>query len=232
MYRDAVRQSAAAATAESTPDYVSFSPPPAIRDPACHPASRPVTVRPLDPKVRRAVDRQWRRIERWLKGHAPKTYATLGRPGKARTIAVAESQMGLHFPDSLRASLLRHNGQGAFGLGVDSSLSIREIRDTWRYMCRFDDTDLGDPRTEPWSGRMIPIHFRPDEEDGLMLVDSQVGDVSWDEGTQGMVSPQQPSYYALLRATADALERGEEIGHVRPHVVRGALRGEPVDRTY
>jgi hypothetical protein len=228
MARNSVRQSAMTADPEPTPDYVSLTPPPAVPDPACHPERRPVIVRPLDPKVRRAVDRQWRRIERWLKAEAPKTYATLGRPGRARTIAVAESQMGIDFPDSLRASLLRHNGAKGFGLGYGAQLSTRQIRDAWRLMCREDPTNLeADPGPE-FSGVLIPFQDRYDE--GYGLIDSEVGSLSWDAAQEGVLSTSAlPSYDALLRATADALEQGGTVDGTRPRVVRGTLRWETAD---
>ncbi|MEU4231487.1 SMI1/KNR4 family protein [Nonomuraea sp. NPDC026600] len=203
-------------------------PKPVFPDPYCSPVLRPVTVRPLDPKVRRAVDRQWRRIERWLKAKAPRTYATLGRPGRARTIAVAESQMGIDFPDSLRASLLRHNGAKGFGLGYGAQLSTRQIRDAWRLMCREDPTNLElDPGPE-FSGVLIPFQDRYDE--GYGLIDSEAGSLSWDAAQEGMLSTSDlPSYDALLRATADALEQGGTVDGTRPRVVRGTLRWEPAD---
>ncbi|MFI6319435.1 SMI1/KNR4 family protein [Nonomuraea sp. NPDC050556] len=106
--------------------------PGAVSDP-CAPTRRPLAIRPLDPSVRRAVNRQWHRIERWLQTNAPKSYAVLTSPGRARTIAIAESQTGLDFPDDLRASLLRHNG--GFPLPGGGTRSIREIRDEWRATC-------------------------------------------------------------------------------------------------
>lgn len=207
-----------------------------IPDPNCAPAPRPVAVRPIDPKVERAVDRQWVRIERWLKANAPRTYRTLGAPGKARTIAIAESQMGVDFPDDLRVSLLRHNGSRgarAFGFGAwfdaASNLSVREIRDTWRRQCSWDGTDSGpDPSIEPWNGRMIPFLYfadRDGESAEYAVVDSVGGAVGWDDTIGGM-APRAPSYYALMRAVADALERGEEFDGWRPAVTRGVLRWE------
>ncbi|WP_346114986.1 SMI1/KNR4 family protein [Nonomuraea maheshkhaliensis] len=209
----------------------------------CAPAPRPVTVRPIDPVVKRAVDRQWWRIERWLKANAPRTYLTLRAPGKARTIAVAEAQMGLNFPDDLRASLLRHNGSrgaGAFGLGlgarsgVASHLGIRQIRDTWRRLCA---SEAGSGR---WNGRMIPFLSRQGrgsdatEHAVTYAAEFAAGDpvdraVAW-EGTDGML--RVPSYHALMRAVADALEQGTaltldgegESGGRRPTVERGLLR--------
>ncbi|MEV0344523.1 SMI1/KNR4 family protein [Nonomuraea sp. NPDC050680] len=255
MFRDAARRSAMAATAEAAPDELataeptsarptpdelapdpaSSTPSPVVPDPFCHPEPRPVTVRPLDPKVKRAVDRQWRRVERWLKANAPKTYATLGRPGRAKTIAVAESQMGVDFPDSLRASLLRHNGSrgtGAFGFGAwfdgAVNLGIRDIRDTWRALCANHGTD---PAIGWWRGRTIPFLTFGQRERGDLeyaVVDSIGGKVGWDDTVSGM-SPRLPSYYALMATVADSLENRTEFDGWRPTVTRGVLRWEKAE---
>ncbi|MEV1177211.1 SMI1/KNR4 family protein [Nonomuraea sp. NPDC049784] len=170
-----------------------------------------VTVRPISPRVRAAVNRQWRRIERWLKAHAPKTYATLGAPGKARTIAVAEAQTGLEFPDDLRASLLRHNGMSGpletrFTFGGDDVHGVREIRDLWRRDCAAGG---GGP-----IGRLIPVG-------SLTEVDADTRHV---EVPMMESDPLWPSYHAMLRDVAAALERGRPVHGVRPTVERGLLR--------
>ncbi|GAA0932313.1 SMI1/KNR4 family protein [Nonomuraea longicatena] len=109
-------------------------------DPGCRPTVRKPVVRPLDPEIKRAVDRQWRLIERTLKAQDPHAYRSLGPRGSAGRIAVAEAQMGLRFPDALRASLLRHDGTSGFDLGRGAAklYSIREIRDAWRSSCARD----------------------------------------------------------------------------------------------
>jgi len=202
----------------------------------CRPPGAEPRRRALDPKVVRAVNRQWRRIEAWLRINAPRTYATLGKPGRAGTIAVAEAQMGLRFPDDLRASLLRHNGvvrsrdTAAFGFLGKPYLSVREIRDHWRLLCETDQEDqsdggVADPRAQWWDGRMIPF-----AENGMgdhLVIDSVAGDVgsSEQEGTMSFRPGEVaiPSYYALLKATADAMENGGSIGHWRPERVAGEL---------
>ncbi|MFI7634857.1 SMI1/KNR4 family protein [Nonomuraea sp. NPDC049400] len=222
----------ATSTPPPVPTAVPTRPPAEIPDPNCSPARRPVTVRPIDPEVKRAVDRQWRRIERWLRAKAPRTYRTLAGPGRARTIAIAESQMGVDFPDDLRASLLRHNGsrgRSVLGFWYDGAdaLSVRQIRDTWRRLCSWERTDLGsDPATEYWNGRMIPfLHFaeRDSENMEYAVVDSAGGAVGWDDTVSGM-APRLQSTYALLRAVADALEHGRAVDGWRPAVQRGVLR--------
>lgn len=203
-----------------------------IVDVACTPLWRPAMVRPIDPLVTRRVNHHWRRIERWLKVKAPKSYASLRGPGKARTIAIAESNMGLDFPDDLRASLLRHNGASRFGFGYDSAgsfnHSIRQVRDSWRRLCAEDSTDEGpDPRGERWNGRMIPYAgFRAGStgrEDDFAMIDSARGDVGWHEGTHSPGFPRASSYLDLMRATADALEQGGDIAGWKPEVHNGTL---------
>ncbi|MGA4989121.1 SMI1/KNR4 family protein [Nonomuraea bangladeshensis] len=203
---------------------------------ACAPVSRPVAVRPIDPAVRRAVNRQWRRVERWLRANAPRTYRTLAGPARARTIAVAEAQMGVDFPDDLRASLLRHNGsrgRWAFGLGFwadgSANLGIRQIRDSWRLLC-------GRPSPDGWEGTWIPFLATTGpvttgpvttgsatSAPSYAVADATGGGLLW-EGADGGMAPRMPSYYALVRAVADALEQGTPLDGRRPVVVRGVLR--------
>ncbi|MFI6295528.1 SMI1/KNR4 family protein [Nonomuraea sp. NPDC050790] len=181
----------------------------------CTPARRPVTIRPIDPAVRRQVTGDWRRIERWLRKNAPVTYRTLGDPGRARTIAVAESQMGVDFPDDLRASLLRHNGRndGVFAGGLD--LTIRQIRDTWRGQCRVDGQWWQAP------GK-IPFQYRGEAR--WAVVDAESGQVGWNDGP---AEAGVASFTLLLRTTADALERGGGLSGWMPRVKDGVLQWVP-----
>ncbi|MFI7466803.1 SMI1/KNR4 family protein [Nonomuraea sp. NPDC049646] len=201
-------------------------------DADCRPRTAEPHVRAIDPKVTRAVNRQWRRIETWLKAHAPRSYRTLGRPGRARTIAVAEAQTGLTFPDDLRASLLRHNGSALaegiwpFGFLNNVNMTVRQIRDHWRTLCGIDATDdSDDPRTEWWDGRMIPVGS--DGGGNSLVIDSvrrDVGETDLEDSmsfTPGGIRIR--SYHALLKATADALETGGTVGFWKPEAVAGQL---------
>ncbi|MBG0816249.1 SMI1/KNR4 family protein [Planomonospora sp. ID82291] len=209
----------------------------AAPDRDCTPSARAPVVRRPDPRAVRAVNRQWARIERWLKANAPATYRTLAGPARARTIAVAEAQMGLRFPDDLKASLLRHNGARSSGTSagfpffLHTIADVRGIRDAWRSLCAIDGEDGTDPRTEWWDGRMIPIGA-----DGLgnhLVIDSVRRDVgeSDHEGSLGFTPGDVPirSHHALLRMTADALESGGSIGYWRPVVDGGELSWEVED---
>lgn len=217
-----------------------------VQDADCHPAARVPHRRPLSPKVTRAVDRQWGRIEKWLRANAPATYRTLAGPARPGTIAVAEAQMGLRFPDDLRASLLRHNGSvttgRAWGFGPmgEELLDVRQIRDTWRMLCGIGplegDYEPGvepDPRGEVWDGRMVP--FGADGVGGHLLVDSVEHDVgkSAEDGPLDFMpgGVRVRSYYALLKATADALETGGTIGHWKPRIADGNFDWNVVEGT-
>ncbi|MEW1842749.1 hypothetical protein AB0392_32810 [Nonomuraea angiospora] len=203
-----------------TPTATPVAPTPAATASAASPGipaacmlSGPVTVRPISPRVRAAVNRQWRRIERWLREHAPRTYASLGAPGRAGTIALAEAQTGLEFPDDLRASLLRHNGMSGppgarFSFGEEQVRGVREIRDQWRENCA-SRVGRGDPMS-----RLIRVGT-------LIEVDADTGHV-----VRSMVGPEPiwPSYHAMLRDLADALEQGRPVFGARATVKGGLLR--------
>lgn len=225
------------ATAHVAPVEVTEEPVQALPDADCRPGTAEPRVRKVDAKMTRAVNRQWDRIERWLRTNAPRSYRTLGGPGKATTIAVAEAQMGLRFPDDLRASLLRHNGSVhapgilAFGFLGNSNMSVREIRDTWRMLCDIDDEDTpdaGDPRTDWWDGRMIP--FGADGLGDHLVIDSVRRDVGETDHEGNMTfepaGVRIRSFHALLKATADALEKGVGIGYWQPRALSGELDWE------
>ncbi|MEU4534658.1 SMI1/KNR4 family protein [Streptosporangium sp. NPDC023825] len=218
---------------ETPVPYETAETPVVVPDADCHPRVRTARVRAVDPRVTRAVNRQWRRIERWLQANAPASLRTLGKPARARTIAVAEAQMGLRFPDDLRASLLRHDGASVvadtwpFGFLGNWNQGVREIRDTWRQLCEIEGEVRGDgdARTEWWDGRMIP--FGADGSGNHLVIDSVIHDVG-DTDHEGMMDFEPGgvpirSYYGLLRATAHALETGGAVGFWKPTVTGGEL---------
>ncbi|MET8048169.1 SMI1/KNR4 family protein [Streptosporangium sp. NPDC005286] len=230
------------------PDSVAADPAPppaespaAVPDADCRPQVRVPRVRAIDPGVTRAVNHQWRRIERWLAANAPESLRTLGRPARARTIAVAEAQMGLRFPDDLRASLLRHDGARVvgdtwpFGFIGNRNQGVRGIRDTWRRLCGTDGEDIGatgiGSRAEWWDGRMIP--FGANGSGDHLVIDSVARDVGrTDHEGQMSFTPggiRIRSYYGLLKATANALETGGSVGHWKPAVTDGELDWDVVE---
>lgn len=214
-------------TPPTTPPTTLPTTPPTTPDADCRPWRGEPQVRRPAPRVTRAVNRQWRRIEKWLRANAPKSHRALAKPARARTIALAETQMGTRFPDDLKASLLRHNG----GLAVLGHWAhgVRSIRDTWRMLCGIDSVDVdGDARGDWWDGRMIP--FAADGSGNYLVVDSVQRDIgnSDHEGSMDFTFGDVPirSYYALLKMTADALESGDPIAYWKPVVINGVLDWE------
>ncbi|WP_162794739.1 SMI1/KNR4 family protein [Nonomuraea lactucae] len=216
---------------EPSPEEPTQEPVPATQsgpDADCRPQSHNPRVRTLDAKVTRAVNRQWQRIEAWLRTHAPRSHRTLGKPATAVSIAAAEARMGLRFPDDLRASLLRHDG-AAFGFLGNQGSSVRDIQDTWRRLCELDgDAESSDPRTEWWDGRMLPIGTNGMGDH--LVIDSVKRDVgnTDHEGNMSFTpgGVRIRSYYALLKVTADAMENGGSIGYWTPRAVAGVLDWE------
>ncbi|TKK80796.1 hypothetical protein FDA94_35205 [Herbidospora galbida] len=187
---------------------------------------RAAVVRPAK-RTTRQVNRQWRRIEAWLKENAPASHDGLNGPADPRKIAKAEAVMGLRFPDELKASLLRHDG----GLGVmlNHLVPVGRIEEIWRGLCDLEDQDVAGPRDDWWDGRMIPIG-----EDGMgnhLIVDSVVRDVG-DMDHEGSMTFEAGgvrigSHLELLEKIADALEQNRPPGWWQPQVVDGVLDWEP-----
>jgi hypothetical protein len=221
---------------EVEPSRAPAAEPTAAAEPArparCAPVPAEPAVRPVSRQVRQAVGKQWRRVERWLKAKAPRTHALLRPPAKARTIAIAEAQMGVRFPDGLRASLLRHNGASGphltgFGMPDGTAtgsrlLGVREIRDEWRAHCRAPE--FSPPAEgEAWHGRLIPFgsglgHFMVADTEG-----GSIGRYSPEEGARFDGS----SYYAVLKSAADAMEKGKPARGLLPVVRDGHLGWRP-----
>jgi cell wall assembly regulator SMI1 len=224
-----------------TPEPVA-PPVPDTVDEDCLPQEATPRVRKIDAKVTRAVNRQWRRIESWLKTHAPRSHRTLGKPGKAADIAAAEAEMGLRFPDDLRASLLRHDGSiylddtWAFGFLGNTNASVAEILADWRGLCDIDaenDGDGGDAnaRTDWWDGRMLAVGANGMGDH--LVVDSVQRDVGTTDH-EGAMSFRPGgirirSFHALLKATADAMENGTSIGYWKPRAVAGEVQWDVLD---
>ncbi|MFI6477816.1 hypothetical protein ACIBH1_07800 [Nonomuraea sp. NPDC050663] len=215
----------AAATPIPTPTATPALTPQAVV--ACPAPREAVTVRPISPRVRQAVARQWRRIERWTAANAPRTFDGLGRQGRARTVAVAEARMGIGLPDDLRASLLRHDGGLPLPPGFGPAYGARQILGAWREACA-------------GQGGVLVTRQSTGQADGATLRRTiPVAPFAWLDPATGAVGYSHPassssfprplgaSWLHTLRSVAVALERGSPLAGVEPRVVAGRLRWEP-----
>ncbi|WP_157099342.1 SMI1/KNR4 family protein [Microbispora sp. ATCC PTA-5024] len=176
----------------------------------CAPGDGPpgrAAPRPVSRRVTDAVNRQWRRVERWLTAHAPAT--RLGRPASPRLVARAEQRLGVRLPGSLRASLLRHDG-GDLPLPPSYRLlSARGIVAVWRATC-------------PAGPGLVPVGTSA-EPPGHLMIEPVSGAVAPAPGATPATAS-WTSYYAMLKAVADALETGRPLGGRTPVVSHGRLR--------
>jgi cell wall assembly regulator SMI1 len=214
-------------TSEPTPE-----PPTAeeIRGTGCRVTRRDPVVRAPSAAATREVRAVWRRIERWLARRAPVTYEQLGPPATPLAIAKAEAAMGARFPDDLRASLLRHDGAtgrgSSWGFGPApfyDLMSAKALHADWKMLC---DIVMDDPAAggDWWHGRLIP--FAATNDGGNLFIDPSTGRTGefYDEtGLTLTGDPVWPSYLALLKATASALETGKPLRGWRAGVTKGAL---------
>ncbi|MGI5159740.1 SMI1/KNR4 family protein [Microbispora sp. CA-102843] len=202
-------------SADPVADVPVAQPPLPSRDPACalrKTGSTTPAVRPISRRVTAAVNRQWRRIEKWLKAHAPRTYASLNKPAGRGLVAKAEARLGMRIPDSLRASLLRHNGaRGPAAFRFSSHYAImgaRGLVSSWPETCEM--------------GGGIPFAYDSDFGDYL-VTNSATGGVGSADWELPYYEDEWSSYYALLTATADALAEGGPVGESVPVVHEGVL---------
>jgi cell wall assembly regulator SMI1 len=117
-------------------------------------------------------DSSWERIERWLAVNAPEVADGLDSPASEEDIADAEQELGVRFPDSVRAAYLRHDGQRRdapstlYGWEWLSMARIREEWSVWKELLDggdFDglsnDADGLAVRSDWWHPAWIPLTY-------------------------------------------------------------------------
>lgn len=173
------------------------------------------------------MDAIWERIERWLGANAPEVLASLNRPATARRLAAAERHLGVTFPDDVRASYLRHDGQRSDGPGwVDGWewLSLTRMTDEWDvWKGQLDGGDFADSRSRTdgrvvkdwWHPKWIPLtydgcgnHHCLDLNPGPKGVAGQVIEMWHDDAERPVESD---SFRDWLSAFADELEADEYV---------------------
>ncbi|MGW0910014.1 hypothetical protein [Streptomyces sp. NPDC002853] len=198
----------------------------------------------------------WKRIETWLRAHAPVSAETVLPPVDERVLAAAEAQLhaahGHGFPEELKAlwrmcggvewvdveededgDLAAYDFLDRVLLGPDEAV---QARGTWESLAGGLAGELSRPAGEwvPWLGA---DNDAPDS--GLYVSPSGVGRWAYYEGAELGSPAESASVAEYLEAVADAFEHGtgalmsrpEPNRHV-PGVVGGALIWAHIDHPY
>ncbi|MER7334717.1 MULTISPECIES: SMI1/KNR4 family protein [unclassified Micromonospora] len=172
------------------------------------------------------VNAAWKRIEKWLATHAPRTRASLRPPAPPERIAALQARMSVAFPADLVASLRRHDGVAALD-GFDlppffRPLPLDEIVGDWEVTC---SVLAGGPMDDDWWHRAF-VPFATAGDGGCLLVDvrpgghGRVGEFYPEEGTGFDGWP--ASIAELLEGVARSLETGDPyMRRYRPVVETG-----------
>ncbi|MEW1907506.1 hypothetical protein AB0442_03505 [Kitasatospora sp. NPDC085895] len=167
------------------------------------------------------VLREWERIVRRVRRHAPEALAGLDGPGDPVAIEAAQRRMGVVLPPELRAWLATsglgrprtdggRNTLVAFGHdGVLPTggllLGLTDVERVHGFKQSLEESDPPDGDHVGWRGWWVPITAERDGFSGRFL-DTRTGAVgAWSEGelpSEGL----HPSLSAFLRAAADELE--------------------------
>lgn len=174
------------------------------------------------------LDAVWERIEAWLAANAPDVAAGPNPPATPAQLDETERELGVRFPESVRASYLRHNGQSAdspwFLYGWEW-LSLERIRDEWKVWKDLldggdfegirSDADGSTVRDDWWNPAWIPLtysgsgdHHCLDLAPGPQGTAGQIIEMWHDEGSRPVLAP---SFEAWLASFAEGLETGEWV---------------------
>jgi cell wall assembly regulator SMI1 len=174
------------------------------------------------------MDQLWSRIEAWLCAHAPAIAVALNPPARAEDIEATERFFGVTFPDDVRSSYLRHDGQTYDSPGLLEGwewLSLGRIRDEWgTWKDLLDHGEFEGIRSDGdrvrvvddwWNPRWIPVtysgtgdHHCLDFAPGPGGTPGQIIMMWHDDGARPVVAP---GFGAWLARFADELEAGEFV---------------------
>jgi cell wall assembly regulator SMI1 len=174
------------------------------------------------------MDQTWERIEAWLTANAPTVAAGLNPPASPKVIADAEQFLGVQFPDDVRVSYLRHDGQRFNSPGMLEGwewLSLERIRDEWKVWKDlldggdFDgiqsDADGRVVRNDWWNSAWIPLtysgsgdHHCLDLAPGRRGRSGQIIEMWHDDGARPVVAN---SFGEWLSDLAGRFEAGEFV---------------------
>lgn len=189
------------------------------------------------------ISESWRRVEHWLAGHAPTTYAALAPPADPADIAATERVIGRPLLKPLVLSLLRHDGlvdrRCSLLPGFYRPLSASEIATEWQLFTGFYDqrtaadeeggeADLDFMRVGSSSVRyghpqLIPI--ARDVRGGCLVLDhraeadqGRVHEAEAEEGIMRGSGEMWTSLPVLMETVATSLETDQPLNDYPPEV--------------
>lgn len=81
------------------------------------------------------MNQLWNRIEVWLEANAPAIAEDLNPPASTRDLVYMERFLGVHFPEDVRLSYLRHDGQSSGSPALFAGwewYSLDRVRSDWK----------------------------------------------------------------------------------------------------
>ncbi|MET8012855.1 SMI1/KNR4 family protein [Streptomyces sp. NPDC005271] len=178
-----------------------------------------------DPGLEEAAVRQvtaaWRRIEAWLREHAPASYESLKAGASEEEIAALEGTLGMRLPADLRAGVRGVYGAG-FLLDNRTLMDLDAVAGFYRMQMMFQQRSRGD-EDPTWCPSWIPFcsYWVDDRSSGLYL-DSATGELGYFSRYAERWT-EYASLTAYLEETADALQAPGLVTGSRPGLAGGAL---------
>ncbi|BDI33991.1 glucan synthase [Capsulimonas corticalis] len=179
------------------------------------------------------INTSWERIEAWLGQNAPDILAGLASGATDAEIDAAEKVLGVEFPDDIRESYKRHNGQirdknyiaiGGPLYDYHDLLPLNGIAMDWRVWNNllvagtFDDID-SDPspgiKTDWWNAKWIPLTSNGSGDHYCMDLDPAPGGIVGQIITMWHDAPEREvvarSFGEWIAQLAQDLEDGRQV---------------------
>jgi cell wall assembly regulator SMI1 len=174
------------------------------------------------------MEQIWQRIEAWLAANAAPIATGLNPPATVKELTDTEQFLGVQFPEDVRNSYLRHNGQAFDSPWMIDGwewLSLERIQDEWKVWKGLldggdfegiqSDADGSSVRNDWWNPAWIPLtysgsgdHHCLDLAPGPQGKVGQIIEMWHDEGSRPVVAA---SFRAWLSEFANALENNELV---------------------
>ncbi|WP_229328395.1 SMI1/KNR4 family protein [Streptomyces sp. UNOC14_S4] len=186
-----------------------------------------VPDRGLEEAAVRQVTAAWRRIEAWLREHAPASYASLKAGASVEEISALEGTLGLRVPADLKALWSLHAGvrdvRGAGFLPDNRALmDLEAVAAFHRMQMMFQQRSRSD-EDPTWRPSWIPFcSYGVDDRSSGLYLDSATGEL----GYFSRYAERWTEYASLtvyLEEFADALEAPGLVTGARPGLTGGAL---------